>query len=116
MISPDYYDWFKRDGTDPKYSKYKDRVKEYIKQRYEISTKSPCSVYSIRVGFQMIIADIPQSALAYWLEEWGYAVEPLNGTNENHGVYLRLKSLDKPKDEHHYHKEWKAKRRGTVVY
>lgn len=117
MIKPDYLDQFRFEANKPEYLKLKDKVKDYIESRYTISSKSPISVYSIRVGFQMVIGNIPQAALAYWLEEWGYRVEPCrNDGRENHSVFLKPKSILPDTDEEHYRKEWAGKRKGTVVY
>lgn len=116
MINPEFIEQFKIEANKPEYLKHKERVRKYIEERYTVSTKSPTSIYSIRVGFQMSIADIPQSALAYWLHEWGYTVEQLNGRNENHGVFLTLKTLDRDREEQHYRKEWKPRKKGTIVY
>lgn len=116
MISPDLIEQFKIEANKPEYLKHKEQVRKYIEDRYIPSSKSPVSVYSIRVGFQMVIADIPQSALTYWLHEWGYKVDPLNGRSDGHGVYLRIKPLYYEDKEEHYQKEWHPKRKGTIVY
>lgn len=116
MINPELLEQFKTEANKPEYLKHKDQVKDYIEKRYIPSSKSPISVYSIRVGFQMVIADIPQSALSYWLQEWGYKVDPLNGRSDGHGVYLQLKPLHYDENEEHYKKEWKPRRKGTIVY
>ena len=118
MIDPQYFDQFKKDATSEKYLKLKPKVKQYIDSRYAHSTKSPVSVYSVRVGFQMVIGDIPQSALSYWLQEWGYKVEPSKGVGSdgNHNVYVKNKPLLHDSDEEHHPKEWKSKRKGSIVY
>lgn len=116
MIQPDLLEQFRTEANKPEYLKYKEQVKRYIEDRYIVSSKSPISVYSVRVGFQMIIGNIPQSALSCWLQEWGYKVDPLNGNSNGHGVYLRIKPLNYDEKEEHYQKEWHPKRKGTIVY
>lgn len=94
MIHPDSLERFQQEAEQ--YKQYKEKVKKYVFDRYESSSKRPISVYSICVGFQMVIANIPQGALTVWLEEWGYKVEyGAQGStdNLNHLVNLKQKSL-----------------------
>ena len=116
MIDPTYLDKFKSESS--KYEHLHSEVKSYIEDRYVVSRKRAVSVYSVRVGFQMTIGNVPQSVLAYWLQEWGYRVDPSNGINTDglHSVFIRLKSLVADTKESHYQKEWKTKRKGSIVY
>ena len=116
MIDPNYLNKFKSESSN--YEHLQARVKAYVEDRYEVSRKRAVSVYSVRVGFQMTIGNIPQSVLAYWLQEWGYRVDPSNGVNTDglHNVFIRLKPLVADTKETHYQKEWKPKRRGSFVY
>jgi hypothetical protein len=86
MIRPDLVEEFNQ--TALLYEKYKDQIKKYVKDRYENTTGRPISVVSVCVGFQMVIANIPQSAVTAWLDEWGYKVEP-GAKGKNHLVYLQ---------------------------
>jgi hypothetical protein len=90
MISPDFESRFKYDAACNVSLKHK--VKEYISGRYEPSKLTPISVYSICVGFQMVIGSVPQSAVAYWLGEWGYHVTPSKCADDwNYSVFIKLK-------------------------
>jgi hypothetical protein len=115
MIHPDFFASFKQDAI--KYEHLKSNVKKYIEDRYTTSTKSPVSCYSVRVGFQMIVGNVPHGVVALWCQEWGYKVEPIKGKDTgDHVVFIRLKPLLPETDEKHYKKEWKPKRKDFVVY
>lgn len=114
MILEDYLDTFKSDAA--KYAHLKDKVHKYISDRYIKSSKSPVSVFSICVGFQMVIGLVPQSAVTYWLEEWGYKVQPSKGGEHgNHNVYIKIKPLHLD-TESLISKDWKKRRKGVVIY
>jgi hypothetical protein len=116
MIDPNYIEVFKEESI--KYNHLEEKVKNYIESRYCVSLKRAISVYSVRVGFQMVIGNIPQSVLAYWLHKWGYKVEPSKGENTDgsHSVYICIKPLVSESNEKHYLKEWARKRKGSVVF
>jgi hypothetical protein len=90
MISPIFTEQFKHDASCNAHLMGK--IRDYISSRYETCNDKPVSVYSVCVGFQMKLGAIPQSALAYWMNEWGYHVIPSKGQHDrNHSVFVRLK-------------------------
>jgi hypothetical protein len=113
LIYPQHRAYFEREAA--KYAEYEQSAKEYIRKRYKATTEAPISIYSVCLGFQMVVGNVSSEACTLWMEQEGYGLKKTSGKNNNYLVFIELQKLEAPVYRGSNNKK-RAFNKGFIIY